>query len=573
MPYLRRSFVRTAVVAAVVAPTHTLVASGAKARAAAHGVRLTYFGDPRTSVAVSWNSDSAADDKVQYGTAPGALNAVATATAIDQPAPLGKSFTAKLTGLTPGTTYYFRVFGHAASDKMPFSFTTLPADPCAPFRFVLIGDNRQDLGDQANPIWGDILSETLAFDPLFYVNTGDMVLDGNTPAQWASFIDLSEKGWGQVPSILTMGNHDDHQMDGEGALYNQLYELPRNADGVEDYYAIDIGPIHFISLNTQYSDPAGTELPKMAAWLAADLAATTQPWKVVFFHKAIYSRGNHHSGEENAGALNKVLVPIFDQHRVDLVVNGHSHNYERYAPARGVDTKFGGAGRTLPAGSGASFMGKAMVPDGATGTTYLVTGGAGALTTELGPFECLDAGCTFCTGINLNCDAEVLAKDKEATVTYEGKHNFVVVDSLDSGRSLRLRAVTTVAGNAFGGQMIDEFTIKKASFDGSLCADPPAPDAGPAALPDAGPGPSSADAADSGPSGDGGGGGCGCSVARRPTGPRGGLGTGLAALAKLATLATGLAASVWLTGTYGGTRGRRRRPSPAAPRAKSGTGS
>jgi MYXO-CTERM domain-containing protein len=493
---------------AVVVCLALAIAGSAPAGAAGHGARLTYFGDPRTSIAIGWNSDSAADDTVSYGTAPDALTQSVKGTAIAQPSPLGTAFVAALTWLQPGTTYYYRVAGHPADGEAPFSFTTLPGDPCAPLRFVLIGDNRQDLGDQANPIWGDILEETLAFDPAFYVNTGDMVLDGNTPAQWASFIDISEPGWALVPSILTMGNHDDHQMTGEGALYNQLYELPRNPDGVEDYYAIDIGPIHFVSLNSQYNNPAATDMATMVAWLQADLAATAQPWKIVFFHKAIYSRGNHHTGEENEASLNTQLIPIFDAHHVDLVVNGHSHNYERYAPSRGVDAKFGGAGRMLPAGTGASFEGKMDVPDGATGTTYLVTGGAGALTTELGPFECIDAGCTFCTGINLNCDADVWNKDKEATVTYEGKHNFVVVDV--DGDTMRFQARTTVAGNTGGGQVIEEFTITKTSFD-LTC--------GQTGTPDAGPGPGTPDAGGGnggGPDGGGpglasdSGGGCGC---------------------------------------------------------------
>jgi uncharacterized protein (TIGR03382 family) len=452
-----------------------MIMSASVAAAAPHGARLTYFDDPRTTIAVSWNSDAAGDAEIRYGTAPGMLDLTATATSISQPAPLGHAFTAKLTGLEPGTTYHYRVAGHPAAGNPPLTFTTLPADVCDPLKFVLIGDNRQDLGDSANPIWGQILDETLAHSPDFFVNTGDMVLDGNTPVQWASFMDISEPGWAKVPSILTLGNHDDSDMDGDGALYNQLYELPRNPDGVEDYYSIDIGPIHFVSLNSQYSSPGSAELAAQVAFLAADLAATTQPWKVVFFHKAIYSRGNHHTGEESDGSLNASLIPILDEHDVDVVFNGHSHNYERYVPSRGVDQAWGGPGRTLPAGPGSTLP--AIVPDGTVGTTYMVSGGAGALTTDIFGFTCRDAACTLCTGINLSCPAEVFDQDQLATVVYEGKHNYAVVE-IDND-TMRFEVRTTIAGNTGGGNVVDAFSITKPSF-GDYCGQVAMPDAAPA---------------------------------------------------------------------------------------------
>src|SRR5262245_1343144 len=101
------------------------------ASAAPHGVRLTHYGDPATTIAVSWNSDAAGDTQIAYGTSPTALTQTATATVIAQPAPLGHSFTAKLGGLSPETTYYYRVADYPAASEPPLSFTTLSSDPCA----------------------------------------------------------------------------------------------------------------------------------------------------------------------------------------------------------------------------------------------------------------------------------------------------------------------------------------------------------------------------------------------------------------------------------------------------------
>jgi acid phosphatase type 7 len=434
--------------------------AGGVAGAAPHGVRLTYQADPATTVAVSWNSDAQGDRQIAWGTDPGALSTTAEATHTAQPEPLEHSFTVQLTGLEPDTTYYYRVAGYPAGE--PLSFRTAPADPCAPLRFVLMGDNRQDIGNSSNPIWEGVLAEALEHEPQFFVNTGDMVKDGDNPTQWSNFIRASEPGFARVPSILTMGNHDADEIDGDGALYNQLYELPRNpVTGSEDYYSIDVGPIHLVSLNTQYNEPGSSEWSDMLEWLDADLAATEQPWTMVFFHKAVYSRGNHSSGEENDGEINRALVPIFDAHQVDFVLNGHSHNYERFAPSRGVDEEFGGSGRTFTAGLG-SEMG-AAVPDGAVGTSYMVAGGAGAFTTDIPGLDirCVDAACTLCTEFYNTCPEEVYDNDVAGTVVYDGRHNFAVFDV--EGDHIRVEVYTTRAGNFEQPELIDQFEVESTS--------------------------------------------------------------------------------------------------------------
>ena len=73
-----------------------------------------------------------------------------TATAVEThalPDPLGTSFTARLENLDPETLYHYRV-GSASGEVhpwgTPFQFRTMPDDPCEPFRFIVLGDNRAD---------------------------------------------------------------------------------------------------------------------------------------------------------------------------------------------------------------------------------------------------------------------------------------------------------------------------------------------------------------------------------------------------------------------------------------------
>jgi len=68
----------------------------------------------------------------------------------------------------------------------------------------------------------------------------------------------------------------------------------------------------------------------MANWLRADLDANTNQWLIAFWHHPPYSKGSHDSDDEiELIEMRQNIVPILEAHGVDLVVCGHSHNYER----------------------------------------------------------------------------------------------------------------------------------------------------------------------------------------------------------------------------------------------------
>ncbi len=118
-----------------------------------------------------------------------------------------------------------------------------------------------------------------------------------------------------------------------------MFALP----GDERWYSYDWGRIHFVALDTEAS------YSRQAAWLDADLAATTLPWKVVYFHRPPYSSGQHGSDT----SLRNALEPIFEKHGVQLVLAGHDHDYERMLPQPRIQyvvTGGGGIG-TRPVGS------------------------------------------------------------------------------------------------------------------------------------------------------------------------------------------------------------------------------
>jgi hypothetical protein len=164
-----------------------------------------------------------------------------------------------------------------------------------------------------------------------FVHLGDIAYGSGTYTELEShFFTVYRDILDDVPFWPSIGNHE--YVTNEGDPYINVYVLPRQAlDPVhhERYYSFDYGNAHFVSLdsNPEMFDAigSGSGTDDELDWLAADLAASTADWKIVFFHHPAYSSGEH----GNEADVDAQFVPIFQEHGVDLVLNGHDHDYER----------------------------------------------------------------------------------------------------------------------------------------------------------------------------------------------------------------------------------------------------
>jgi hypothetical protein len=138
----------------------------------------------------------------------------------------------------------------------------------------------------------------------------------------------------------TLGNHDAGSASSatQSGVYYDIFTLPTlgqaggQPSGTEAYYAFDHANIHFICLDSHDTDrsPEGA----MATWLKADLAGTRREWIIAFFHHPTYTKGTHDSDNDTDSDgrmrdMREVFMPILEAGGVDLVLTGHSHNYER----------------------------------------------------------------------------------------------------------------------------------------------------------------------------------------------------------------------------------------------------
>lgn len=253
---------------------------------------------------------------------------------------LGRSrlFTSKLTGLTPGTRYAYRV-GDGVVWSPPHTFTT--ADPCAgKFKFLAFGDSQSVAGGHPPySTWGKTLHNAFRANPdsRFMVMVGDMVDVGQSGAHWNDWFSAAAGVIDTIPIMPAFGNHETIGSwdTRRPAYWNAQFRLPQNGPKKlkNQVYSWDYGPVHFAVLDSQMGEQRlHNGLAIQRDWLDADLAASDATWKVVLFHKPAYSLMR---GRDNA-AIRKAFSPILEKHGVDLVLSGHDHAVARTRPIGGV---------------------------------------------------------------------------------------------------------------------------------------------------------------------------------------------------------------------------------------------
>jgi hypothetical protein len=336
-----------------------------------------------TSMVIRWRTPFNEDSRVQFGAAPGALN-----TTVDDLVAV-KDHEVLVSGLTPGTVYYYSVGSTSvrlAGDDPDHWFKTSPVPGSAtPTRFWLLGDcGTANGGQRAVRNAFEFFNGGTSTDLVLLLGD-NAYLEGTDPQYQNAVFDMYAATMRTTPLFSTRGNHEKY-----ASVYYDMFSFPTAAEagglasGTEAYYSLDFGNVHLICLDSNSSDLSPTGV--MATWLAADLAATAQPWIVVFFHHPPYTDGSHTSDDPNDSggrliAVRENILPILEDGGVDMVFSGHSHAYERsylidghyglsstFTAAHQIDS-----GDGSPAGDGAYVKGFGAH----AGTVYTVAGSSG----------------------------------------------------------------------------------------------------------------------------------------------------------------------------------------------------
>jgi hypothetical protein len=172
----------------------------------------------------------------------------------------------------------------------------------------------------------------LAANPTAVLALGDLQYDcGGAQAFAASYAPT----WGRLDSITypVPGNQEyntsgtDCPAQGTALGYFQYFG---SAAGhlLHGWYSFDLGAWHVIALNANCDMVGGCDKGSpQYAWLEKDLASNSAACTLAFWHQPRFSSGSHN----NDGQMDDAWKALYAAH-ADVVLNGHDHVYERFAP-------------------------------------------------------------------------------------------------------------------------------------------------------------------------------------------------------------------------------------------------
>ena len=152
---------------------------------------------------------------------------------------------------------------------------------------------------------------------------GDEAYDSGSPNDYAACYDHS---WGAFKARTrpVPGNHDYYTPRAAGYFG---YFGAIAGDPGKGYYSYDLGDWHIIALNSNCSYIGGCQAGSpQEQWLRADLQAHPAACTLAYWHHPLFG-----SGEEGSSPTVRPFWQALYDAGADVVVNGHSHDYERFA--------------------------------------------------------------------------------------------------------------------------------------------------------------------------------------------------------------------------------------------------
>jgi len=343
-----------------------------------------------TSVLVQWCTAEPQSTHLEWGETPACSQVV-------HQEGLKTNHLVNLTGLQPQTQYFYRVITGSDTTEC-IDFHTAKPTSTSTVDFFVIGDSSPYAGFGSSPEQRQIVEQIQKVHYDFGLHAGDINQNRGQEYElvyYQPYKDILK----HTPIFTCIGNHDN-SID-YAQTYLASFNLPHNnPDSTERYYSFNYGQVHCISLDTNLDYAPGTP---MYEWLGQDLGSAMRKetrWTFVVFHQPPWREGwEGYPGEIN---VRTHLVPLFETYGVDMVFNGHTHDYER------------------------GFL---------NGVYYIITGGGGA------PLESGDQ-----------------AYDYEHVNVYIKQHHFTYIQT--DGKTLTLRAINK------DGETIDLHTFDKGASSG-----------------------------------------------------------------------------------------------------------
>lgn len=286
-----------------------------------------------------------------------------------------------LENLEPGMTYYYRVGSEQNGFSDLYNFT-MPKNEY-PFVIAVTADLGQTYNSSTTldrMIQGKpdiaLLAGDLSYADAYWANGTyyfwtpgpNMSYFKSYQPRWDTFGRLVQKLAAHVPFNTIAGNHELEsivmQENVTYLAYNSRYPNPQYPDRINtnadlpkyywdqkllpstgkffepsisnvavsnnSFHSHNAGPVHMVYVNNYAPYGEGSV---MYQWLENDLKSvdrTQTPWVIMAWHAPWYS--TYYGSYKQIGEMQKYMEPLLKEYKVDLVINGHVHAYERSTP-------------------------------------------------------------------------------------------------------------------------------------------------------------------------------------------------------------------------------------------------
>ena len=314
---------------------------------AAQIIRGPYLENPTpTAMTLRWQTSAATPSWLEYGPAP-RCNQIMTLT------PQAYNHKVVLYGLVPNQDYCYHLYVENAAhngvqEPISGTFRTLFSPERKVVTFLVMGSTAEDPVEeddsqaQARAQIATLMAQEKAD---FVLHTGNLTHSGLNADADAELFKPFEEVFKNLPLLVALGPNeygpdkkDRESKDFVRTNYTRYHDMPWS-NVTPKYYYFDTANARFIVLDTNIVEGA-VWAPEMGAdsaqtqWLKTTLAQAGDKWKIVLMNAPAYSTGLGGSSQE----VYDNWVKIFEDYRVNLVLQGGDANYERTFPLRAEET-------------------------------------------------------------------------------------------------------------------------------------------------------------------------------------------------------------------------------------------
>lgn len=264
-----------------------------------------------------------------------------------------------LSELELGTTYYYRFGNDVDGWSHEYSFHTRPPLGSPTANFIAYADMGIDPQPSAIGVasWIPIEIQN-GFDD-FLLHFGDISYARGQAWIWERFFSMIEPYATRMPYMISVGNHEyDHTSggendpskapgngfrpdwgnmggDSEGECSVPMYyrfSAPNNGKDIY-WYSFDYGPVHVIQFSSEHNWTRGSE---QYNWIEQDLASVDRdltPFVVITSHRMMYTTQLQEEDDYRVSQhMQQEMDDLINKYRVNLMLVGHQHSYERSCP-------------------------------------------------------------------------------------------------------------------------------------------------------------------------------------------------------------------------------------------------